>query len=557
MLGAPWRDLPQFAGTLSRPGPPHGKQAHSGLRWGASGGLHMVEVAADRGVIRPAFRFHRADFVEIPLGVDSRAETPVVILILEVTSPQPSKLGGASRQTFNEEGGSIGRENDNTWVLAHSKVSGHHAVISYRNAVYYIEDTSRNGVCLNSSKNRLVRGQPHALKSGDRILIDPYEIRVSIARDQNAAAGRHADELPDARMPDARFDASNPFTNDDPFAPRPIPSSGPDASEESIAGQELDPLELLDLGPKRAPARKAPSARDLELGSPLDKHFQPPSVLPDPASVPPADAITIPQGYDPLAPDEPPALSLPSSPAPPARERQENRPNKEQATPLAPLPQPPARIWSRAEISESVGNRTPASSTDRSGPADLGAVLDGAGLDPANVTPELARTFGRILRVVVSGVMDVMRSRQQIKDEFRMRMTRFKPAENNPLKFSANVDDALHNLLVKRNPAYLGPVEAFEDAFVDLRNHQIAMLAGMRVAFESMLAEFDPDRLQKEFDRQLNKGLVPAKLRYWDLYRERRQDIVKDPEASFRRLFGEEFARAYEEQLKQLKAGAP
>src|SRR6202011_992917 len=152
------------------------------------------------------------------------------------------------------------------------------------------------------------------------------------------------------------------------------------------------------------------------------------------------------------------------------------------------------------------------------------------------VTPEIARDFGRILRVVVSGVMDVMTSRQEIKDEFRMHMTRFRPAENNPLKFSANVDDALHNLLVKRNPAYLMPVDAFEDAFADLRNHQVAMLAGMRAAFESMLEEFDPDRLQQEFDRQLNKGLVPARLRYWDLYRERRQEIVKDPEASFRQL---------------------
>jgi predicted component of type VI protein secretion system len=80
------------------------------------------------------------------------------------------------------------------------------------------------------------------------------------------------------------------------------------------------------------------------------------------------------------------------------------------------------------------------------------------------------------------------------------------------------------------------------------------MLSGMRVAFEAMLAEFDPDRLQQEFDRQLNKGLVPAKLRYWDLYREKRREIVKDPETSFRRLFGETFARAYEEQLRELKA---
>jgi type VI secretion system FHA domain protein len=192
----------------------------------------------------------------------------------------------------------------------------------------------------------------------------------------------------------------------------------------------------------------------------------------------------------------------------------------------------------------------PADST----PIDLSRVLEGAGLDPAGVTPELAETFGRILRVVVTGVMDVMRSRQQIKDEFRMQMTRFRVAENNPLKFSANVDDALHNLLVKRNPAYLGAVAAFEDAFDDLRNHQIAMLAGMRMAFESMLAEFDPERLQQEFDKQ--KGLVPAKLRYWDLYRERLENLIKDREAAFRQLFGEEFAQAYEEQLRQLKARA-
>jgi type VI secretion system FHA domain protein len=161
---------------------------------------------------------------------------------------------------------------------------------------------------------------------------------------------------------------------------------------------------------------------------------------------------------------------------------------------------------------------------------------------------------------VVSGVMDVLQARQQIKDEFRMRMTHFRAADNNPLKFSVNVDDALHNLLVKRNPAYLQPVDAFVDAFDDLRSHQIAMLAGMRVAFESMLAEFDPDRLQEEFDRQLNKGSllsVPAKLRYWDLFRDKCRDMVKDPETSFRELFGEEFAKAYEDQLKRLKVKSP
>jgi len=154
--------------------------------------------------------------------------------------------------------------------------------------------------------------------------------------------------------------------------------------------------------------------------------------------------------------------------------------------------------------------------------------------------------------------MDVLRSRQQIKDEFRMRMTQFRPADNNPLKFSANVDDALHNLLVKRNAAYLEPVEAFEDAFDDLRDHQMAMLAGMRVAFESMLAHFNADLLQQHFDRGIKRsallGGMTAKMRYWDLYRERFEELNKDPEVTFRKLFGEEFAKAYEEQLRRLKA---
>ena len=188
---------------------------------------------------------------------------------------------------------------------------------------------------------------------------------------------------------------------------------------------------------------------------------------------------------------------------------------------------------------------------------DFAAMLKAAGLDDVRVTPELSQQFGQILRVVVAGLMDVLRARDKIKDEFRMRMTTFKQADNNPLKFSVNVEDALHNLLIKRNAAYLGPVEAFEDAFLDVRNHQMAMLAGVRVAYEAMLAEFDPDRLQKDFEPAAKGGNFlggGAKAKYWELYRNRFHDMVKDADTSFRHLFGDDFAKAYEEQLARLKA---
>jgi len=379
----------------------------------------------------------------------------------------------------------------------------------------------------NSLQSPFVRAEwEHALKLGRSQFIRPvyWEEPLPSTTDLPPAPLRalHFRQIrPRGVVPMPR-DAS-PFAGDNPFAsgPSPSPLLESEAPLAAPAAEELDPLELLNLG-RRSPPRNAPGARDLELKS-LDGSFRQPAVVPSsPPATPSArapheDATAIPHEYDPLASDEPP---LP--------------PRTAQSEPPRSVP-----------VDERGAERSQIDAVTR--------ILQGAGLDPADVTPELAQTFGQIIRVIVSGVMDVLQSRQQIKDEFRMRTTRLRPVENNPLKFSANVDDALHNLLAKRNPAYLGPVTAFEDAFADLRKHQLAMLTGIRVAFEAMLAEFDPDRLQEQFDRQLSKGLVPAKLRYWDLFRERHGEIARDPQASFHRLFGEEFARAYEEQLQQLE----
>jgi len=47
----------------------------------------------------------------------------------------------------------------------------------------------------------------------------------------------------------------------------------------------------------------------------------------------------------------------------------------------------------------------------------------------------------------------------------------------------------------------------FEDAFSDIRNHQMAMLEGVRVAFESMLESFGPPKeLEKGFERAAKRG---------------------------------------------------
>jgi type VI secretion system FHA domain protein len=412
-----------------------------------------------------------------------------MILTLEVTGPQSDALGHARRKVFGIDGGTIGRLPDNTWVLSQPYVSGRHAIIRFMDGSFQIEDTSTNGVFLNSTTERIVRGRSYPIKSGDRILIDPYEIVAQVdASEAVEAPSRHADPFESFGDP-----VSDPF----------LPS---------------DPLQGLGLEADRV-AANAPSASELSGGSPLWAHYTPP----DPE--PPAAPELIPSNWQDSS-----ILPIPRRPAAPARSavKAEKRPAVAQA-PSAP----------------------PESSS-------LTVLLQAAGINEGDLTPEVARDLGEIFRIVVSGVMDVLKARQQTKDQFGLGMTSFKKTDNNPLKFSADVEEALQRLFVRRpNAAYLGPVEAFEDAFEDMRNHQIAMLVGVRVAFEAMLSEFDPDHLQEQFDRTVKKGAlvsIPARLRYWDLYRDWIHDMVRDADTSFRELFGDEFARAYEEQLRKLKA---
>jgi type VI secretion system FHA domain protein len=190
--------------------------------------------------------------------------------------------------------------------------------------------------------------------------------------------------------------------------------------------------------------------------------------------------------------------------------------------------------------------------------ATLTQLLQGAGLSERDLSPEMMNELGQVLRIVVQGVMDVLHARTDIKSQFRLPLTRVQARENNPLKLSPNVESALHTLLVQRNPGFLATVPAFEEAFADIRNHQMALLEGVRAAFASMLEAFDPEELQKAFDNVVKRGgplsgVLGGKSRYWDLYVDRYTTLQRDADDTFRRLFGDVFAQAYERQLERLK----
>ena len=457
-----------------------------------------------------------------------------MVLTLEVVGPEGDELGLARRKVFDIAGGTIGRLKSNTWTLAEGHVSGRHAVIRFKNGQFLIEDTSTNGTSLNSPNNKLEKGRQYPLSSNDLILIDPFEIRVTIEESARLAAGG-------------------------PSAPPPARPRDEEPILEPVS-EVVDPMAALGFGPSPKPAAAAPRQRPVDLGPkpPQADAFVVPRVVTPPADEPDESHTDPPDESIPdwdFINDRPLAPPAGRGAAPSRASAPEARPEPV-APPVRPHLRPTSAGRARTAPAQPPSPPKPAP-TPETAMAGLAEVLNGAGIDPSLITPELARDLGRILRIVVSGVLDVLEVRKRIKEEFRLGVTTIRPHDNNPLKMSADVDDALHNLLVKRSAAYLPPVDAFEDAFADIRGHQMAMLEGMRTAFYALMERFDPERLQQEFDQQGRKGAlfsVSAKSAYWDLYCEKIRDMVRDSEASFRELFGDEFAGAYEEHLKRHRA---
>ncbi|PPU67507.1 type VI secretion system-associated FHA domain protein TagH [Xanthomonas pisi] len=424
-------------------------------------------------------------------------------LILTVGGAHAAQFGASAQKRFAGSGGSIGRSDESDWVLAAPGVSRTHAVVRFLNGMYFIEDRSTNGMSLNGVA--LTRADPCALSDGDRLQLDSFEIQVQVhalgaAPDPTPALDPLLDAMDDRTQvapPPSPMRTATPAHAFDlldfgaPLAAHPVTDDPLEGLLLGSTPRELDPLRLLD--PLPAPTSGvAPSAWNHSNAS--HDHFRPPGNG--------QTRATLPENWDLTMGDfAPPASTVP-----------------------APTPAPAV-----------------AAPTSQPGSASASTLA---------VPPELERIF----TIVVDGVMDVLRARAEIKNTFRLPVTVIQRSENNPLKFAATAEDALQKLLAPPSASFLSGVPAFEDAFDDIRCHQMAMLAGMRAAFDAMLFHFSPDRLEQEADAGGKRLSFGGKGRYWERYRDNFEQLRGDPDDCFRRLFGDEFARAYEAQLARLKS---
>jgi len=205
--------------------------------------------------------------------------------------------------------------------------------------------------------------------------------------------------------------------------------------------------------------------------------------------------------------------------------------------------------------------RTP--STARLEPASQDHLADafwsGLGLDPASVPPQLQADLlaecGRALREAVAGLVPVLTARRSLKDELRMDQTRLKPKENNPLKFLPSGEAVLQALIDRKLTGFLPLSQAIREGFGDIKAHEVAALVALDAVIKNLLARFDPASMEVPGASSKLFGRGPDKTKLWDNFVRVHTTLSGNLEETTRKLVGEEFARAYAQQVDAARRG--
>ena len=225
------------------------------------------------------------------------------------------------------------------------------------------------------------------------------------------------------------------------------------------------------------------------------------------------------------------------------------------------MPAPPPRPPAAQEHPFAEPQRAPPPAAAAPAPAStdaravLQAFLEGAGVSgPPNADPAMTmRLVGQVFRAMTEGLREVLLSRAAIKSDMRVEQTMIRASNNNGLKFSVNVDDAVSALLSPERPGYMPPLAATKEAFGDIKAHELAVMAGVQTALLNLLQRFDPESLEKRLVQGRLAAVLPGsrKARYWDSFTELYKEIAREAEDDFQAVFGRDFAKAYAAQNKK------
>jgi len=423
-----------------------------------------------------------------------------MLLELSVVSYHRLSPRQVAVKRFDAAGGTLGRSEQADWFLPDPErvVSGVHALIIHINGKFSVEDKSTNGLFVNRSVDALGQGNRHVLQHGDVLCMGDYEIQVALV-DSDSKVNNTAHVNADVTTPSAVRQSS--------LSGIPIA----DVAVSTFSTNSINASNSVT-SPKSANSAEGNHAQNRQREMTLDDHFSAPTAL-----------IPDDWGSDWLNTES------------------EGLPEIPQAKPVA----------TRVNTIEPRQNINDA-------PACLLAFLRGLGVSEANQqlmnSVQWWEQLGQAFQQSLHGVIEVMRERSNVKSTFRVNQTTFQQRENNPLKFSANIDDAFHNLFNRPGSSFMPAKQAIAEAFADISRHESAIVAGAGGAMEGLLQQLAPQNIEAtDFGGSFVDRVNPAQrqARFWQRYKALHIDLAAELKNKDKQGVNDDFIRAYEAFLRQ------
>lgn len=433
-------------------------------------------------------------------------------LRLRVVSDHRRSLGDRGSIVFGVGGGTIGRSADNDWVLPDPQryVSAHHARVSFRQGSYFLEDLSTNGAFVNDGDVAIGKLGPHKLQNGDLLRFGDYQVSVALEAEAAAEA-----------VPPPHTDAIA------------VPTS---------------------INTLRAVGRAAQT----DIGASLDLDAL---LIPDPsgAGSPPAHVVA-------QAADSPSAGDS-------ANQSGGFRPVNAYGQAIARIPRPDPRPEDQSEPDDEViarriarlaraASKDPRNGGGASAPAlydvqsGLQAFCRGAGIDaerlPADAQTRMLHLVGQLFREAFVGLKDLERSRNEIRNRYRIEIPQVADDPRPSLARMA-VEDLLVEILHQHETRRLDAVQWLREQMTTSKEHENAVSQAMHEAFVEFVGRLDPAELEARFERAARRGKLRGggKAQAWELYGDFYRNLVEKPTEHMPHTFVEAFSLAYREYLKK------
>ncbi len=419
---------------------------------------------------------------------------------------------------FEEEGGSIGRTEENDWVLTdpNSYISGTHVHILCKHGSYFIKDESTNGTFLKNPYKKLPKGHPVKINASDVFIIGDHELQARYSNNdysQNdiiTSFEETSTSSTDEIIPndDFLFDSgSNGFT-----------------SVESQAPSDMDVMGILDEEP--SPNQES---HTFENNSPFT------DIVVEESSV--VEEIDI-------------SDFMGSSTSEPVSEvvieTKEEVFEEHISIPSYTQPEVKPEPSVKAPVQESKGLA-----------ASIAVLESKLGLSINALEQEDRDTLMANIGDVINSTLDALQNSLQLKDktkqDLHLSTSHLDVDNSNPVKLGSAAAKLLQD---QKGGGMLGMMqipEAITRSFNEIDSHCIALHSSSKNIMKIATAKFSPKNLEYRFESNgALRGVLPRQQLLWKAYVEMFDSLNERPEEGVE-MIREDFKKEYENISYSLK----